>query len=204
MFPSFPFSLFLLSSSQLISHAWALPANPISDNADQQSSLQPDGPEQNLTASTQPRLPIQRLPSATAPILRLGSRPKDGYIFPTTKSGSFFVRINHFGDHLNGEDGRLSLDTALAEINGWITHSKKGSHTPVADEHHWTHGQARLTIRPHDHGYLLGDLAKYVSLLETLHVQAGEYWEWDGLLLHRTSFFGFLTTVGKAGLRRVG
>ncbi|KAL8733736.1 MAG: hypothetical protein Q9166_001929 [cf. Caloplaca sp. 2 TL-2023] len=177
--------------------ALALPANSITDNGDQELSLPIRWPDSNPTLPVDQMLPSINISGATGG-RRFGSRPKDNYLWPESSGGHYYLRVQHFKDRINTREGSAAIQKALDDIDAWLKVAKKGSYTPVDHEHHWVEGTVRISIKPDNSGYLLGDLQKYMNLIATLHKTYGEYWEWSGDLIVRTRGIGLLRTVGKA------
>ncbi|KAL8863099.1 MAG: hypothetical protein Q9178_000473 [Gyalolechia marmorata] len=128
MYPSFSIVLSLLSSYHLITYASALPTNSIASNADQELSIQVEGADSNQTRPVGLLLP-------SANLTAFGARPRENLIWPEGHSGTYHIRFNHYKDRVVHADGQAVILKALDDIDQWLKISKKGSYTPIDDEH---------------------------------------------------------------------
>ncbi|KAL9594667.1 MAG: hypothetical protein Q9219_006905 [cf. Caloplaca sp. 3 TL-2023] len=193
---------FLLSVCWLVRDAVALPAGPPATNSPNRYIYLPSGNDTSLSPSNVAPLvypPSNGNPAMTQPV-GAPRRPGDNHIWPEVPAAHYYIKFNHYGDDFGDAEGRALLYKASHDVEGWIKSSKKGSYTPVDEEHHWTEGRSFLTIEPSHDGYLLGDLDKYLAQILAFHVRYGGFWAWEAQLMKK-GFMGILVGTGKARLQ---
>lgn len=194
----FSLLLTLLSIGQFIYHTAALPAGPLGSSADG-SILLPQADSANYSEFYAP-LRVYNGDRISTQSSGVGARPGDHHLWPEVPAAQYYIKFHKYGADFPISEGKSLLFKAQSEVEGWIKSSKKGSYTPVDDEHHWREGRSFLTIKPEHSGYLLGDLDKYLTSITAFHTQYGEYWAWEAQLLKK-GFMGVLIATGTARLQ---